>query len=182
MMNRILPILPVLLILCACTQEETMDPRAHGEPGSYKKIQADLSLECGRVRMDYVSGKKGQKMTFVLKNRGLTPVAIDEWYMDDAENVRLYYARCEKGKSAEVKEEDWKCGWPLKRKEPGRHMPVCLNPNQGILLDVPMAFLRNFAQKKPVEHIAVRVELALNSVSLRSPVYELEVRPVVYQY
>lgn len=148
----------------------------------FKKIQADLSLECGRVRMDYVSGKKGQKMTFVLKNKGLTPVSIDEWYMADSENVRLFYARCEKGKASEVKETDWKRGWPLKEKKNGRHMPVCLNPNQGILLDVPMEFLRNFNQKNSVDHIAVRAELALNSVSLQSPVYEVEVRPVVYQY
>ena len=61
-------------------------------------------------------------------------------------------------------------------------MPVRLNPNQGILLDVPMAFLKNFPQKKNVEYIAVRAELALTSVSLQSPVYEVEVRPFVQQY
>ena len=183
-MNRIVSrffIVFPLAMLCGCSQEEPVEPHSDG-PAIYRKIQADLILECGRVRMDYVSGKKGQKMTFVLKNRGLTPVSIDEWYMDDSENVRLFYARCEKGKASEVKESDWRCGWPLKQKAPGRHMPVCLNPNQGLLLDVPMEFLKNFTQKKTVDHIAVRVELALDSVSLQSPVYEVEVRPVVYQY
>lgn len=171
-----------LLLFCGCTEEETVGSHSQDNPARYKKIQADLSLECGRVPMNYVSGKKGQKMKFILKNRGLTPVSIDEWYMSDAENVRLFYARCEKGKASEVKDSDWKCGWPLKEKAPGRHMPVCLNPNQGIFLEVPMEFLRNFNQKNPVDHIAVRVELALKSVSLQSPVYELEVRPIVYQY
>ena len=171
------------LIFCSCSQEETIDAQSLDEPARYKKVQADLSLECGRVRMDYVSGKKGQKMTFILKNRGLTPISIDEWFMDDSENVRLYYAHCEKGKASEVKESDWKCGWPpQKRKTSGRRMPVRLNPNQGILLDVPMAFLKNFPQKKNVEYIAVRAELALTSVSLQSPVYEVEVRPFVQQY
>lgn len=171
-----------LILFCGCTQEETVGSHSQEGPARYKKVQADLSLECGRVHKNYVSGKKGQKMTFVLKNHGLTPVSIDEWYMADQENVRLFYARCEKGKASEVKESDWKRGWPLKEKEPGRHMPVCLNPNQGILLDVPMEFLRTFTQKKTVDHVAVRVELALKSVSLQSPVYEVEVRPIVYQY
>ena len=176
----LIPSLFFVSLFCSCSQEESAEPHTLDEPTHYKKIQADLTLECGLIRQDYVSGRKGQQMTFVLKNRGLTPVSIDEWFMDDADNVRLYYARCEKGKSSEIKESDWKRGWPLKHRTPGRHMPVCLNPNQGLLLDVPMAFLKSFSQKNAVDYIAVRVELALTSVSLQSPVYELEVRPYVH--
>lgn len=185
MSKRIFLLFFLPILLCSCSQEEVIYPHTLETTTRFsKKIEADLSLECGRVPQNLVSGQSGQKMRFILRNNGLAPVEIDEWYEKESNNVRVFYTVCEKGKSGERKESDWKQGWPLKKGEKkGRHQPVRLNPKtQGIVLDVPMDFLKRLRLTKPVMTIAVYVELDLESVPLRSPVYELDIRPIVREY
>lgn len=156
-----------------------------------KKIKASLSLERGAVRLDYVAGKGGQSVLFLLRNKGLTAVNIDEWFMNEPDNIRLYYARCEKGKSSQLKDSDFTCVWPIpdknakgrKKRTSGRRMPLCLTPNNATLLNAPMEFLRDFQLNgKPIVTIAVKAELNLQSVDCKSPVYEIDIRPIVIQY
>ena len=186
MFRKLFPFLLLFsaLLLCpSCSDEEEILPhKLETSPHHvYKKIDADLRLEMGRKRLDYVSGKSGQKLSFLLTNKGLAPVSIEEWYMKDSDNLKLYCAVCEKGASASVKESDWFCAWPLKNTPAqGRNMPVRINPNSSLILDVPLDFLKNFPMNnRPVVTLAVYAELRLTSVSAKSPVYEIDIRPIV---
>lgn len=188
-MNRMLPFL-LLSVAAAlgtsCSDEEEILPhKLETSPRhTFRKIEADLRLEMGHKRLDYVSGKAGQKLSFLLTNKGLAPVSIDEWYMKDSDNLSLYCAVCKKGESASVKESDWFCAWPLKSTPAqGRNMPVRINPNSTLILDVPLDFLKDFPMNgHPIVTLAVYAELRLTSVSARSPVYEIDIRPIVISY
>ena len=104
--------LPVLLLLCSCAEEVHYPVTLQNKKKFTKKVKAPLELTRGVARLDYVSGKSGQKILFLLRNKGLSAVNIDEWYMNEPDNIRLYYARCEKGKSAQLKDSDFICVWP----------------------------------------------------------------------
>lgn len=183
--------LPLLLLLCSCA-EEVHYPMTLKHKKKFAKIpRASLKLERGAVRLDYVSGKSGQSILFLLRNTGLSAVNIDEWFMNEPDNIRLYYARCEKGKSSQLKETDFICVWPepvgnnkgKKKRNSGRRMPLCLNPNNATLIKTPMEFLRTFPLNgKPIVTIAVKARLNLQSVDVESPVYEIDIRPIVIQY
>lgn len=107
-------ILPLLVLLTSCS-EEVRYAHTLQEAKFTKKINASLVLKRGKKRLDYVSGKPGQTMLFLLQNTGLQQAKIDEWFMNEAENIRLYYARCEKGKSAALKKSDSSWRGPMKR-------------------------------------------------------------------
>lgn len=183
--------LPVLLLLCSCAEEVHYPVTLQNKKKFTKKVKAPLELTRGVARLDYVSGKSGQKILFLLRNKGLSAVNIDEWYMNEPDNIRLYYARCEKGKSAQLKDSDFICVWPedsktskkaAKNKHSGRRMPLCLTPSSAALIETPMEFLRTFPLNgKPIVTIAVKAKLNLQSVDVESPVYEIDVRPIVIQ-
>ena len=93
-------LMPFLLLLCSCADEVHYPMTLQKKQRFDKKVNASLKLERGAVRLDYVAGKSGQSILFLLRNTGLAAVNIDEWYMNEPDNIRLYYAVCEKGKSA----------------------------------------------------------------------------------
>lgn len=59
---------------------------------------------------------------------------------------------------------------------------MCLNPNNSVLIEAPMDFLKKFEMTKPVETVAIRAELNLNTVSAETAVFEVDIRPIVIQY
>ena len=190
MQKYCLLLIPFLLLLCSCADEVHYPMTLQKKQKFEKKNNATLKLERGAVRLDYVAGKSGQSILFLLRNTGLAAVNIDEWYMNEPDNIRLYYAVCEKGKSAQLKDSDFICVWPDsgktvkgKKKSAGRRMPLCLNPNNTTLISTPMEFLRTFPLNgKPIVTIAVKAELNLQSVDVKSPVYEIDIRPIIVQY
>lgn len=193
-MRKLILLLPLVLLLCSCAEEVHYPVTLQNKKKFTKKIKASLELTRGAVRLDYVAGKGGQKILFLLRNTGLSAVNIDEWFMNEPDNIRLYYARCEKGKSAQLKDSDFICVWPednsqikktnqkTRYKQSGRRMPLCLTPNSAALIETPMEFLRTFPlHGVPIVTIAVKAKLNLQTVDVESPVYEIDIRPIVIQ-
>ena len=183
--TRILSALAALLILGACSAEPGVQ-REFDETRYFQQVTAKMSLEHGYLRLDYTLGVPNQSMTFLLKNQDVSVVSVDEWYMNETDNIRLYYAFCEPGKSGELKDEDWKLAWPdIKpgeesvRKPRPRRSSLVLQPNNSAVLDVPLTFLEHVEppRRKARYTVALYAQIALNTLQTKSEVFEIPVFP-----
>jgi len=184
--TRILFALCALLLLGACSAEPAAQ-HEFDETKYFQKITAKMSLEHGYLRLDYTLGVPNQTMTFLLKNQDVSVVAVEEWYMNETDNIRLYYAFCEPGKSGEIKEDEWKLAWPdVKpgeetgaRKSRPRRSALVLQPNNSALLDVPLTFLEHVEppRRKARYTVALCAQIALNTLQTKSEVFEITVFP-----
>ena len=145
-----------------------------------------MSLEHGYLRLDYTLGMPNQSMTFLLKNQDVSVVTVNEWYMNETDNIRLYYAFCEPGKSGEIKEEDWKLAWPdvkpgeePARKSRPRRSSLVLQPNNSAVIDVPLTFLEHVEppRRRARYTVALCAQIALNTLQTKSEVFEIPVFP-----
>lgn len=184
--TRILFALCALLLLGACSAE-TGSQYEFDESRYFQKITAKMSLEHGYLRLDYTLGVPNQTMTFLLRNQDVSVVAVEEWYMNETDNIRLYYAFCEPGKSGEVKEDEWKLAWPdvkpggenAARKTRPRRSALVLQPNNSALIDVPLTFLEHVEppRRKARYTVALCAQIALNTLQTKSEVFEITVFP-----
>ena len=183
--TRILFALAALLVLGACSAEPSVQ-HEFDETKYFQKITARMSLEHGYLRLDYTLGVPNQSMTFLLKNQDVSVVSVDEWYMNETDNIRLYYAFCEPGKSGELGEEDWQLAWPdlkpgetARRKSRPRRSPLVLQPNNSAVLDVPLSFLEHVEppRRRARYTVALCAQIALNTLQTKSEVFEITVFP-----
>ena len=174
-----------LLVLGACSAEPAVQ-QEFDETKYFQKITAKMSLEHGYLRLDYTLGVPNQTMTFLLKNQDVSVVSVNEWYMNETDNIRLYYAFCEPGKSDEIREEDWQLAWPDvkpadadRRKSRPRRSALILQPNNSALIDVPLSFLEHAEppKRKARYTVALCAQIALNTLQTKSEVFEITVFP-----
>ncbi len=183
--TRILFALAALLILGACSAEPAAQ-HEFDETKYFQQITAKMSLEHGYLRLDYTLGAPNQTMTFLLKNQDVSVVSVNEWYMNETDNIRLYYAFCEPGKSGEIKEDEWHLAWPdvkpgetVARKSRPRRSALVLQPNNSALIDVPLTFLEHAEppKRKARYTVALCAQIALNTLQTKSEVFEIAVFP-----
>lgn len=183
--TRILSALAALLVLGACSAEPGVQ-HEFDEAKYFQQITAKMSLEHGLLRLDYTLGVPNQVMTFQLKNQDVSVVSVNEWYMNETDNIRLYYAFCEPGKSDSIKEDDWKLAWPDEkpgetsgRKTHPRRSALVLQPNNGVLIDVPLSFLEHVEPPRRSARytVALCAQIALNTLQTKSEVFEITVFP-----
>jgi hypothetical protein len=144
----------------------------------FEKIRdCELSLEVVSPRTEYYRGETDATITLRLKNVGLKPVTIREWFLHEPDNVRLLYARCE-GKPEDLPESAWRKCVPSIR-EPVPRLPLDLNPNNMALLTANLDFLKEMgdsAMASPKASYAVVGELNLTSVSARTKPFIITVK------
>ena len=183
--TRILFALAALLVFGACSAEPGVQ-HEFDETRYFQKITAKMSLEHGYLRLDYTLGMPNQSMTFLLKNQDVSVVSVNEWYMNETDNIRLYYAFCEPGKSDEIREEDWKLAWPdvksgeqPARKSRPRRSSLVLQPNNSAVIDVPLTFLEHAEppRRQARYTVALCAQIALNTLQTKSEVFEIPVFP-----
>lgn len=182
---RILSALAAVLVLGACSAESNVQ-HEFDETRFFQQVTAKMSLEHGYLRLDYTLGVPNQSMTFLLKNQDVSVVSVDEWYMNETDNIRLYYAFCEPGKSGELGEKDWQLAWPdlkpgetARRKSRPRRSPLVLQPNNSAVLDVPLSFLEHVEppRRRARYTVALCAQIALNTLQTKSEVFEITVFP-----
>ncbi len=183
--TRILLSLAVSLVLGACSAESNVQ-HDFDEARYFQKITAKMSLEHGYLRLDYTLGVPNQSMTFLLKNLDVSVVSVNEWYMNETDNIRLYYAFCEPGKSGDIKEDEWKVAWPdvkpgetARQKSRPRRSALVLQPNNSALIDVPLTFLEHVEppRRRARYTVALCAQIALNTLQTKSEVFEITVFP-----
>ena len=182
---RTLLALAVSAVLGACSAEQNAQ-HDFDEARYFQKITAKMTLEHGYLRLDYTLGKPNQTMRFLLKNQDVTVVSVNEWYMNETDNIRLYYAFCEPGKSGEIAEDAWMLAWPDVRpgdrnvqKTRPRRSALILQPNNSALIDVPLTFLEHAEppRRQARYTVALCAQIALNTLQTKSEVFEITVFP-----
>lgn len=171
----------VLLLLPSCSSERDSQFPGSSASGNFRKITKKMLLERGAFRL-YKQGEPGQTITFFLRNADTSVVTIDEWNKKEADNIRIYYAFCEPGKSADVKDDEWIQAWPDPDKPhlPSQTMsPPILHPGNAVMIEAPMNFLLDLPvpEAKPRYNLAVYAQMALNSLQTKSEVFEITVLP-----
>ena len=184
--TRILFALTSLLVLGACSADPGVQ-HEFDETKYFQAVTAKMSLEHGYLRLDYTLGTPNQSMTFLLKNQDVSVVSVNEWYMNETDNIRLYYAFCEPGKSVEIKEDEWKLAWPdvkpgdasARRNSRPRRSALVLQPNNSALIDVPLSFLEHVEPPRRSARytVALCAQIALNTLQTKSEVFEITVFP-----
>ena len=182
---KMLLALAVSIVLGACSAEQNAQ-HDFDESRYFQKITAKMTLEHGYIRLDYTLGKPNQTMRFLLRNQDVTVVSVNEWYMNETDNIRLYYAFCEPGKSGEIREDEWLLAWPdlksgekLKQKSRPRRSALILQPNNSAVIDVPLTFLEHAEppRRQARYTIALCAQIALNTLQTKSEVFEIPVFP-----
>jgi hypothetical protein len=184
--TRILSALSALLVLGACSAEPGVQ-HEFDETKYFQKVTAKMSLEHGYLRLDYTLGAPNQSITFLLKNQDVSVVSVNEWYMNETDNIRLHYAFCEPGKSGEIKDDEWKLAWPdvkpgdasMRKSSRPRRSALVLQPNNSVLIDVPLSFLEHVEppRRKARYTVALCAQIALNTLQTKSEVFEITVFP-----
>ena len=172
-------------LLAACSAESA-PTREYDETKFFQKVTANMALEHGYLRHDYALGTPGQVMTFLLRNQDVTPVSVNEWLMDESDNICLYYAFCEPGKSEAIKDDAWQLAWPdlesgdlRRQKSHPRRSALVLQPGNSAVIDVPLTFLEHARPPKRQASytIALYAQISLNTLQTRSEVFEITVFP-----
>ena len=182
---RMFWVLAAAFVLGACSAEQNVQQELD-EAKYFQKITAKMSLEHGYLRLDYKLGAPNQTMTFLLKNQDVSVVTVNEWYMNETDNIRLYYAFCEPGKSGELPEDAWNLAWPdvkpgekIRQKSHPRRSTLILQPNNSAVIDVPLTFLEHVEPPKRQARytIALCAQIGLNTLQTKSEVFEIPVFP-----
>ena len=185
-------VLSFLGILCcgaACSQEELNDeiPVAVDQNNnSFVTLDARLALTRRIRRAEYVAGQEGQLLQLKLQNTELKQVHINGWFSEEEYNAKVYYALCQPGKSAEVKDEDWILVHPEENFVRSAHQRtiLTLDPNISTLIDVPLRFLTKFQipKNQATCTLAMKAELNTSVLSAKTDVFEVTIRPKVRDY
>ncbi len=173
----------VLMTLLASSCSSEQDSKKEKQVISavrFPKLK-DYSLELSFVtpRREYYAGEENVKITFSLKNTGLKPIILREWYMLESANVNLYYAPGTLEQTASLPEDQWKQSptYDAKRKRINQRSPLILDPEKNrALVAVPLVFLKDLKDAGRHVTYTVRGKLNLQSVDVESSPFEIIVK------
>lgn len=169
---RVLACLLFAIIFAGCSSEDKKENR--GERVYRKLKNYTLNLSIISTKGEYRRTEANPVLRFSVKNEGANQLAIHEWKMHEQENIRVLYAPCPvRGSAKDIPKEQWKVSERVMLKNSVPRYPLELAPNNAVLVDVPLLFLRTI--DKPGRY-AVKGELDLQSVSAQSLPIEIEIR------
>ena len=144
-------------VFCACSSEDKKRGQENPEQKYPKLRNYTLDLSIISTRGNYRRSDVNPILRFSVRN-----------------NIRVLYAPCpERGKATKLPPEAWKESERLILKGGVPRYPLELAPNNAVLVDVPLNFIRKL--NKPGRY-AVKGELDLYSVSAESVPIEIEIQ------
>lgn len=175
--RRIAILLPVLLIctlFCACSSEDRKRDQENPEKKYPKLRNYSLNLSIISTQGNYRRSDANPVLRFSVRNAGANQLSIHEWKMHEQENIRILYAPCpQQGSATKIPPEQWVESERFLLKGGVPRYPLELAPNNAVLVDVPLTFIRKL--NKPGRY-AVKGELDLYSVSAQSVPIEIEIQ------
>ncbi len=136
---------------------------------SYEKLQNyQLQLDLLTPRRRFYAGED-VKLTYKLTNVGEKSLCIAEWYMNESDNIRLYYMPYRK-KLAKFNSKDWILV-DHDIKQPPHRFELVMLPKNSVLVDKTVPFIKAAGEDNPTVKRGkyyLIAELNLNSVDVRS--------------
>ncbi len=172
-------VLTVLTVSCSSEQDPKKEKHVVSAARFPKLKDYSLELSVVTPRKEYYAGEENVKITFSLKNVGLTPVTLDEWYMFESANINIYYAPGTLAQTASLPEEQWKQSptYDRKRKRINLRSPLVLNPGTNhALVVVPLTFLKDLRDAGRHVPYTIKGKLNLQSVDVESVPFEITVK------
>lgn len=161
-------------VFCACSSEDKKRRPENPEQKYPKLRNYTLNLSIISTRGNYRRSDANPVLRFSVRNAGANQLSIHEWKMHEQENIRVLYAPCpERGTATKLPPEAWKESERLILQGGVPRYPLELAPNNAVLVDVPLNFIRKL--NKPGRY-AVKGELDLYSVSAESVPIEIEIQ------
>jgi hypothetical protein len=133
----------------------------------------NVELECVSPIREFTAGKPA-KMTFRLRNYAVKPLIIYEWYAKESNNIRLYYVPW-KPKMKKPTKDQWIPIIPKIENKPKR-LSMELTHRSSVLLDVDLPFIAKI-KSDHIQYFVIFVELNLTSISTKSQMIKIEVKP-----
>ena len=171
--------LTVLAVSCSSEQDPKKEKRVVSAARFSKLKDYIIVLSVVTPHKEYYAGEENVKITFSLKNVGLTPVTLDEWYMFESANINVYYAPGTLAQTASLPEEQWKQSptYDRKRKRINLRSPLVLNPGTNhALVVVPLTFLKDLRDAGRHVPYTIKGKLNLQSVDVESVPFEITVK------
>jgi len=161
----------ITMFTSGCVRESTSKKIATRSPQrkSYAKLHKyKLKLELLTSRRRFYAGED-VKITYRLKNLGSKSLRINEWYMNEPDNIRLYYMPY-KRKMTRFNPKEWILVEP-EYKQPANRFELIMSPKNMVLIDKSLPFVKAAGEDNPTvkrgKYYLV-AELTLNSISTRS--------------
>jgi hypothetical protein len=132
-----------------------------------------IRIECVSYKRQFTAGET-PKMTFRIKNLSRKPLVVYEWFMHEADNLKIYYTPWTKGMK-KPKKEEWRVISPKIPDKPKR-MSLQLDFGNSVYIDKTLPFIAKMKLNKPVEFV-MYAELNLTSITKRSPYIKITVIP-----
>ena len=146
------------------------------ERKTYPKLyNYKLKLELLTARRRFYAGED-VTLTYRLTNEGKKSLRLNEWYMNEADNIRLYYRPYQPGLKTFIR-RDWLVMEP-NYKKPIRHFELVLGVKNMVLIDKKVPFIKAAGADHPSVkrgRYYIMAELTLNSVNVRSKPVVIEI-------
>ena len=161
----------ITMFMSGCVREATSKKLATRSPQrkSYAKLHKyKLKLELLTARRRFYAGED-VKITYRLKNLGRKSLRINEWYMNEPDNIRLYYMPY-KAKLTSFNPKEWILIEP-DYKQPTTRFELVMSPKNMVLVDKSLPFVKAAGEDNPSVKRGsyyLVAELTLNSVNAKS--------------
>ncbi len=171
------------VFLCAsCTTEPPAKymkkSKVHGDSShrKFSKIQGyHIQLRLVSTRRSFHPGYDAE-LRYKLTNVGNKPLRIDEWFMNDPDNLQIYYRKWEKDLKKFVASE-WTHVVP-ELKKPVRRFELVLNPGNSTFISKNLAFVKHLPPDKvpPYNKYFIIAKLNLTSIQAHSKADIIELK------
>lgn len=171
----------VLGLFTSCAPDEPRKKRRSRYAKEVFRPLTDYSLELLNMSAKTIFPPEDNDalLTFALRNKGLKPVTIKEWRMNESSNIRIFYMPGKISETKHIPLSSWKRSstYDPKDKYVNMHNPLILNPaDNRALIDVPLTFIKQVKHAGKRQYFTIVAELNLTSVKVKSAPIEITVK------
>ena len=172
---RLLP--AVVIVLSGCVQHQVVEDRLGMGIATDREFPPleRYKLELSMVDSGFLRAGQDKSVTFILRNVDTIPVAIPEWYSNEADNLvidcQIWFP------NTAIPADDAWVTLPVTLKQPPLRYPLKLGAQMFVSIEVPLDFLNGLRVERGTERrYFLRAKLNLSSVKAQSKYSSIIVR------
>ncbi|MFA7230111.1 MAG: hypothetical protein WC071_02460 [Victivallaceae bacterium] len=167
--------LSVGLAIAGCNSAKP-EPKAWNPVKKSYPVLKDYQLKLYPVGNKEFAAGQNADLSLCLRNFGKKQIRIDEWHMNEQDNIRIYYHPWQDDLFT-FEPSKWTVVNP-DFKQPINHFQLVLLPNNSVIITKPLPFVKTL---KPSgdgseRRLLMVAELTLKSVTVRSSIFSITVK------